>query len=294
VLAGQQIGTAQVLARLATDELEAELEQTRIDIQGLEDRLRFLEGELHRLRSEAHPAAVEQARRDLARARLKLAAAAAYLDKIQLLHDRSLATQVELEEAELAHRLAAVAVEDSDQAMAQLGSRQRAELDRAIAEKRSLESEMTEHQARLGELTRRLDASTIVAEHSGVVTGDQLHELAGRTVAQGDELLRLVTKMPVYFEGELSDAGRHKVKPGLAVKIRLDGYPWLLHGTLNGRVTQVADRRNLDGGFTVEITLDQATAPGPIFDGMAGQARIITEEKVALWQLLAEKLLGKR
>jgi hypothetical protein len=47
----------------------------------------------------------------------------------------------------------------------------------------------------------------------------------------------------------------HEVEPGLEVKIRLDGYPWLLHGTLAGEVAQVAERRELGINSNLNLSM---------------------------------------
>ena len=92
------------------------------------------------------------------------------------------------------------------------------------------------------------------------------------------------------FEGSLADGGRSATRVGRKVKIRLDGYPWLIHGVLVGRVDRVADRRDAGGGFPVAISFDSSTAPGPLYEGMRGSARIIVEEKVSLGRLLIERM----
>jgi multidrug resistance efflux pump len=293
VAAGDRVEPGQVLIRLETVHLESEQERMQVRLHSLDDRLATLQEERERLRDQVHPAVQGQLRRDLERARLKLAAAEAFLQKVRLLHDKALATQVELEEAELAHKLAEVALTDATASLSQLASQQQAELDTVAAEQRVVAAELAEEQADLDELEHALGQSTVIAGQGGIVIGDELDQLAGRTVAQGDELLRLAGGAPDHFAGALSDSGRRRVRPGLAARIRLDGYPWLIHGTVAGQVELVAERRSDNGGFTVKIVLDPDTAPGPLFEGMAGQGRIIIEEKVALWRLLVEKLTGR-
>ena len=139
-----------------------------------------------------------------------------------------------------------------------------------------------------------LALDTISAEADGVVLGTALFELEGRTVRCGDELFRLSTGAAERFEGLIFDTGRAAARPGFRVKIRLEGYPWLIHGTLAGRLDFVDDCRSAEGGFPVKVSFDPMSAPGPLFDGMKGQARIIVDEKVSLGRLLIEKIAGTK
>ena len=72
--------------------------------------------------------------------------------------------------------------------------------------------------------------------------------------------------------------------------IRREGYPWMVYGSLAGRVEHVSDRREPSGGFPVTIAIDRATAPGELYEGMRGEARVIIEQKVSLGRLLLERI----
>lgn len=116
--------------------------------------------------------------------------------------------------------------------------------------------------------------------------------MPGRAVRAGEELLRIATGVPSRFDGMLTDAGRAVVRPDHEVRIRLDGYPWLIHGTLPGKVVRVSERREKGGGFPVEIQIQPASAPGPLREGMRGLARIAVGQKVSLGRLLVESATG--
>jgi hypothetical protein len=110
-------------------------------------------------------------------------------------------------------------------------------------------------------------------------------------VGKGQELLRLAVGAAERFEGVLGDQARPMIHSGLGVKIRLEGYPWLLHGSLMGRVAVVSDRRD-QGGFPVEVALGETSRMGRLYEGMQGEARIVVEEQVSLARLLIERLAG--
>lgn len=294
VTPGDRIEAGRPLVEMESAPLQAEDARIQARVENLTDRIENLRAEKDRLISEVHPAEVIQSARDLERANLELNSADAHFNLTKQLWNMGMTTKFALQEAELALELAKVALTETKQAVPILGSKQRAEIERMAGEIRNLEGQIVEERAMQTELRRKLALGILVADADGMVLGNQLLELEGQTVSQGDELLRLSTGTADRFEGILHDSGRASARPGLRVKIRLEGYPWLIHGTLSGRVDYVADRRGGDGGFPVKVSFDSSTAPGPLYEGMKGQARIVVDEKVSLGRLLIEKVVGTK
>lgn len=289
---GDRVTAGQPLVRLDPDPLQAEASQVRSQIEILTHNLSILESEKNRLISKTHPAEVEQVSRNLARTRLEFTSAEKRFNLTKQLRDKGLATELEFQQAELAFQLAELAVKEAEQAALLLASKQQAQIEQISGEIQETEGQIAEKQAVQNELDRKLALSTLVSDVDGVVLGTRLFELEGQTVEEGEELLRVSVAKAERFEGTILDSGRARVRPGLRVKIRLKGYPWLIHGTMSGRLDFVADRSDGDEGFPVNISIDPSTAPGSIYDGMSGQARIIIEEKVSLGRLLVEKIAG--
>ncbi|HUV35319.1 MAG TPA: biotin/lipoyl-binding protein [Patescibacteria group bacterium] len=294
VTPGDRIEAGQPLVEMESAPLQAEEARIQARVENLTDRIETLRSEKDRLVSEVHPAEITQSSRDLERAHLELNSAEAHFNLTKQLWDMGLTTKFALQEAELALELGKVALKEAEAAAPILESKQHAQIEQMAAEIRFLAGQVVEEQAVQTELRRKLALDTLMADVDAIVLGNQLFELEGRTVSQGDELLRLSTGTAERFEGVLYDSGRASARPGLRVKIRLEGYPWLIHGTLSGHVDFVADRRDGDGGFPVKVSFDSSTAPGPLYDGMKGQARIVVEKKVSLGRLLIEKLVGTK
>ena len=288
----QSIVPGHALVRLETDRLEAEAEQLRLRIDSLDQRLRALRTEHDRLIHEVHPTEREQAAHAAERARLELARAEVKARAIATLGEDGLAGRLDVEEAELARQLAAMALEDAERSIPLLETEQRSRLSQIMTEIQSTEGQIAEERTRRAELLRLIAVSTVTAERAGVVIGSDLDELSGQHVEEGDELLRLAVAPAVRFEGTLSDSGRALAKPGLRAKIRLEGYPWLVHGTLSGRVERLSGLPDTMSGFPVTLSFDAATAPGPLYEGMRGKARIVIEERVTLGRLLIERITG--
>jgi len=289
---GQTVSSMTPLLTLESEELAAERDGIAARITGLQERLASLGTEREKTRSEIHPAAIEEARREIERGRLELRRTDTRLEVVEELREKGLATPLELEEARVVRELARVDLEQVEQALPTLDVRQKTDLERLASQEKETAARILEEKTRLTELERRMERTAISSPCPGIVVSRSLHELPGSSVAAGDEILRIGTLDVGWFEGELSDRGRSRVKPGLPVKIRLDGYPWLLYGSLQGTVEKVTERRAGSGGFPVRVTIDPATAPGSLFEGMEGVARIILEEDVTLLRLLVENVSG--
>jgi multidrug resistance efflux pump len=281
-----------LLIQFESESLDATEAQIQAHIETLKRRLRALGAEKARLTSEVHPAETGQAARESERARLEWENAQATYQRTQQLWREELASERELQDAELALRLAELAAHEAEKALPHLLAKQKVTLEQISGEIQEISGRVAEAQISLTETQRQLSLCTVRSPDDGIVIGSDLFELEGQAVSQGDELMRLATGDAERFDGFLDDSGRARTRPGLPVKIRLEGYPWLIHGTLAGRVEVVADRRNPEGGFPVQISFDPASAPGFLCEGMKGQARVVVEEKVSLGRLLIEKLAG--
>lgn len=291
---GDSIRAGSPLIEMESDHLMADESKSMARIETFSERILTLRSEKDRLSKQLHPAEMIQAKRDLERTRLELNSAEVKHSMTKKLWDMGLTTRLELQDAELALDLAKVALTEAEAAVPIIETRHGAQLEQIEGEIRDLTGQIAEERAMLAEIKRMLTLDTLSAEVDGIVLGSGLFELAGQTVAVGEELLRISSGAAERFEGVINDNARAAVRPGLRVKIRLEGYPWLIHGTLTGRLDFVADFRTENGGFPVKVSFDASTAPGPIYDGMRGEARIVVEEKVSLGRLFIEKLIGNK
>lgn len=289
---GRSVQPGEILVRLDPRELEAKAAGHLARLEGLDAEREARLAELARFKEAVHPREQEEARQAVERARVEQQRTDLDGDAIARLGEQGIAGRLQVEKAALDRRLAAMAFESAEQATRLLDAQQRAGVESMNAELRRIEGELeAERVAREAALASIRDLS-VRATVAGMVAGTRLEELAGRAVRKGDELLRLQVGGPGKFEGLLTDSGRASVKPGQRVRIRLDAYPWLIYGTLAGRVTRASERRADAGGFPVEIEIEPASAPGALREGMGGTARIVVEQKVSLGRMLLERLTG--
>ncbi len=288
---GQRVEAGAVLVRLDQQLLGPANEELRARFAALE----LLQAQLERERRHAldvlHPAARQSLDRAQSAAALVLDAARAKEKRYDELRTQGLVEQAEYEEAVLARKLSEVELEGVRADAAQRPALERAELEGFDARARTLEQDLALLQARRSELELQRAQSEIVAPLAGFVLGPTRAELEGRAVSEGEELLRIALPGVEAFVAHVDDRGRARVASGQTARLRLSGYPWLVHGTVSARVAQVADAPEA-GGYRVRLELDDPSAIGPLFEGMRGRARIATAQRAPIAWLLVEEAFG--
>jgi multidrug resistance efflux pump len=294
VAPGAEVDEGTALVRLETLSLDSQTKASRARIDGLLERQHALERERENLVGQVHPAELDEAARTIRRARLELDRAQKREQILHQLEGDGLSTRLEVEEAVIARELAVVGLESAERALPSLQVRQSTSLEQLAADRDGVVSKLAEERAAEEDLLARAAQATVAAPQRGIVVGDALLELQGQAVAKGQEMMRLAVGAAERFEGVLGDQARPMIRSGLGAKIRLEGYPWLLHGSLLGRVALVSDRRDQGGGFPVEVSLGETSRMGRLYEGMQGEARIVVEEQVSLARLLIERIAGTR
>jgi len=295
VESGARVEQGALLARLDSAALAAERAELAAQRAGEDTRRAEAERERHHLLETLQPAERESLARGEHTAQLVLENARTKEQRTTQLEAAGLAEKTELESAVLERQLAEVDLERVRASLANLPALERealAALDARLAEG---DSALAALAAREGELAQRLAQSELVAPVAGRVLAPPARELVGRAVAAGEELMRVATPGVEAFLARLDDRGRARAREGQSARLRLEGYPWLVHGTIDARVALVSDRKD-EQGWLVRLEIDPAHAPGPLFEGMSGTARIDTAERVSLLWLIVEELfeLGPR
>jgi multidrug resistance efflux pump len=275
-------------------ELSAEVRRCGARLAGLAAQRDRLAAEGRRLRESVHPQEQQEAVRQRDRARLELQHAETQLEAIGKLGQLGLAGKLDVEQARLTQRLAALDLQQAEGALPLLQAQHGARLEEIASDLRRLDGDMEAERIAREEAARALAQGTVESPVAGRIVTGSLDQLPGSAVKRGDELVRIARGAVDRFEGTVADAGQAAVRTGQRAKIRLEAYPWLLYRTLPGRVSRVAGRRLDPGGFPVEIVPELDRAPGPLSEGMRGTARIVVEEKVSLWRLLVEEVTGRR
>ncbi|MCB0520759.1 MAG: HlyD family efflux transporter periplasmic adaptor subunit [Lewinellaceae bacterium] len=112
-------------------------------------------------------------------------------------------------------------------------------------------------------------------------------------VKEGEEVLTIVPVKaagPIIAKALLPDRGAGKVREGMGVHIRLDGFPYQEYGVLNGSVKYLAPvpgEQGYEAGIEVPGDLITSYGKNILFrQEMMGTARIVTKDKSLLSRLL--------
>lgn len=288
---GDEVRAGDPLLVLESSAIASERARAEARIGALDERARALEAQL------AHLAAVGQAHeRELAvleveRSTLFEEAAGRRLAAQERLRDEKLVAEIAYEDARSELELARLAKKRAQLALEALPALQ-AQSARAVeSELAQARRHLDELRLEAAELARREASATLTAPVAGVVLALAPQELAGRRVLAGEELLRLGHGAAERFEGRVQDLGRAHVREGMPVRLRVEGYPWLVHGSVNGRATFLGTR-NPGDGFPVEVALEGERRGLVLREGMHASARILVEESVPLWRLSFERITG--
>lgn len=114
----------------------------------------------------------------------------------------------------------------------------------------------------------------------------------GEFVIPGETMFTLLLRENNTFSGriELPMAKSGKVKEGQKVHIKLDNYPYMEYGILQGKVRHISPVANKEV-YRVDVELPDGLKGSyrkelPFLQGMSGTADIITEEQTILQRLL--------
>lgn len=288
----QRVRRGEALIVLESAALRSGRRRAETQVEALESRLGALEAQLRHLSGVRHPRARREADLALERAKLEQESAERQLAALVALAEDGLVDRVTEDVARLRHELARVALGEATLILESLGTEQDAELQALEAELRQNRSLLEEQRLAAAELARQEALATVVSPADGLIVGADLERLVGRRVLSGEELLRVADGRAERFVGALADEARPHVQRAMAVRLRVDGYPWMIHGSLRGRVSSVGESAAEAGTYPVEVALEGGTSL-ELYEGMRADARILVEERVRVGELLFERLVER-
>lgn len=239
------------------------------------------------------------------------AATAEALAKVQASRTRTRFAQVQARRANALVRTGAIAAVETDglRADAAVG----AALDRAGAAsathiEREAKVRGAEGRARLAELRGmlarlqgdidvidtalerlRLDAErTVIRSPVEGVVGEISRVQIGAVVDAGERLASVVPPGQLRVTGEFRPADvSGRVVLGARARVRLDGFPWIRHGTADGHVTHIASEVR-DGTLRVDVDILEMPPSITPHHGAPGTVELEVG-RVAPWMLLFER-----
>jgi len=265
------------LARAATraDAVDAVIAQRAREIEAERGALEAAERAAGAASGEAR-ARVEAA---VAQARL----AESRLDEAEALERAEAASQAELREnqAEAAQRRAAA------KELRSAGRRERFEAARQAhdriakitaieAQISTLEIDREDARGQVQALTAELERLRIRAPADGVV-GELSATERGAWIERGQELGAIIPDGELEVVASFQPAQAvGRIKPGQSAQIRLSGFPWVEHGSVQGRVARVASEPR-DGTILVELVIESIPPTIVLEHGLPGSVDVSLE-----------------
>jgi HlyD family secretion protein len=232
---GDQVVTGELLVRLSSDQIQAQLDRTRDQERYWRDRVQQAEIDLdYTTRQVPTDIAAAEARVASAQARIQEAEAILSrnhrdFQRYQSLLQRQVVPQQKLDDATANFRAAdankAALTRELDQAQAQLRKTQL--LPRTVALKRaelhSVQASLAAAQAAVREAQANLDDTVIYAPANGVILTRQIEP--GEVVNPGTPLFTLVDLNQLYLKVFINEPDIGKIRLGQEARIFVDAFP---------------------------------------------------------------------
>jgi HlyD family secretion protein len=141
---------------------------------------------------------------------------------------------------------------------------------------------------------QRLDAATLIAPFTGVVSAVNVHP--GMVAPTSSPAFVLIDDSHLYVEVDVDEVDIGRVTPGQPVQITLDALP---SETIEGQVTSIAPSATGAGGaVTYRVRIDLAQTDLPLRAGMTATANIIVQrlEGILLapnWAIRIDRATGQ-
>ncbi|MDR2057509.1 MAG: HlyD family secretion protein [Dysgonamonadaceae bacterium] len=153
---------------------------------------------------------------------------------------------------------------------------------------REKNSVLSELRTAYGELLSAIESweqtYLLISPLDGTVTFNSFWK-SNQFVTAGDKVLAVVPHHSGEIIGRIqsSSSGSGKIKSGQRVNIKVQGYPYMEYGTLQGRVRTISLIPN-ENNYSIEVELPQGlkTGTGKVLDftgELNGQAEIITDDR---------------
>jgi membrane fusion protein (multidrug efflux system) len=287
---GREVRRGEILA-------EVDTEPDRLRVQQEQSRVRALDSDIARLRSQqtaedaARGAEHQSTRAAIAEAmnrRREAETAAAFADqeeqRLRKLRDARLVAERDHERAAAEARRLRQNIETIQASAARLEQEQNTRdrerdvrLGRIASDITRLEGEHLTLAASMSTLGYEIERRKVRAPADGrIAEAAILHP--GAVIAEGEKLAAIVPNGRLHIVAQFPAAAAFgRIRPGQPARVRLDGFPWAEFGTVAARVERVAGEVR-DGRVRVELAvLDSPGLRAPLQHGMPGTVEVEVE-----------------
>jgi HlyD family secretion protein len=320
---GDRVKQGEVLLRLDTERLDADVARRQRTIHAAEDEVAQLnrlaelsaqqfeaararaEAELKQARAELR-LAEERRTADIVRARLELQAAIHEEEQARTLVAHRATARDDLVHAQTRRRLAAQdvvkaeipvdagKVEVSRQALEQVARDYALKSGELEMKRKGKQAEVETARLELAALGLERRQAVFAAPIDGVIVAGDVK--VGDVLERGKPVLEIAALQGFCFEVAVPSEEVGRLSVGMPVRVKLDAYDYQKYGSLAGTVSFIAPDSGLPEGqrtavYLVKIRVEgeelrRGDLRGPVKLGMAGQAEILTGQDRILSLLL--------
>ncbi len=311
----QAVEQGDVIATIDRSNLETKQRQLQSSIQQARLQLGQIAAQINAQKQLAI-AEVEEAQADLRATEATFQTARAKRDRYQPIAEMGALPQNELEEAQLAVKQQAQAIEAAQARVQRAKASVNREEKSLIQQQIELSKQLEQSTYELQQAENDLRQTTITATSKGIISQLNLRN-SGQTVSAGQEIAQIVPiDAPLQIKAVVSPDEIDKIATGQTAQMRVSACPYPDFGVLKGKVTNISQD-------TVKPSMSQAggmnpappagqNVPSPFYEvtiepqsykfgqkshqcalqlGMEGQVDIVTREETVLRFLLRKARL---
>jgi multidrug resistance efflux pump len=287
---GDDVRAADTLLSIKADDLEFNVERTRLALNEARTRLSEIKEEYDNL-TESQSFETIAALADLSAAKKRMVFAREQYERYAALAAKDLTSPQERDRAKLDYELQQSYYQILQQRLAMLQKQYRHRLD-----ERGTAVELAEHAYDLAQ--RELAKATITTPISGTVLTPNTDRMVGSKATAGQPIIRIADLSQLKFVVRVSEHDIPKVHIGQEAKVYANAFPHRQYGIVHGKVTKVFSTPEIGAtgvAYPVEIELGQAGAEDAdteikLKSGMSGKAEIVIEPNVRLLKIILDSL----
>ena len=276
-------------------EIEYSLNRQKDEFSG---QLKRMKEKLELMNTRIHPLEMSQLQGSIEQAKLERRRTETRYNRVQKLSEEALASDEEVEEADLEFQKAASVVR-------QLEEEKNLTFDEQNEEKKELKVRIRQWGEKLEEVEKNLEMVyedlenvTVLSPIRGVILTHEVEKLKGNFLTEGQSFMEIGDTKKLVFKARVDERDISDVKMGNSAKIFLHAFPKRKYDPLEGKVEWITSKSTGEPGppFYMVVPLNTAYYQDEddkkeIRPGMMGEAEILVDEDATIFDIILDNLL---
>jgi multidrug efflux pump subunit AcrA (membrane-fusion protein) len=318
---GEQVRRGDMIAVIVNDSLDAQINDQKLALEQLEQKVVATEHKLNYLQSLGHPGELQSSLNSISRMSTSIGAATAEKEeqevevrRMEYLFKQGLISQRQYDQTRLRHRLMEAREEELKKSGAQLQhefdmlkGRQADEIRRLKFELEQNRIEIEKKILDLQSLDKKQELWSISSPADGIVLlGQGKEQLVGKHFQAGEKLADLIDGQSLIFLAAVPEHEISKLQEGQAVHLEVNALPYQKYKIFEGKVYDIAKQATTDKAsgavvYQVKIQIDQPWVEAGeggqnvryyLRPGFSGLARIIIRPDMRFISWLRKQVFG--